>query len=148
MGDFFVELFETQWKEHYLKPYKKVEKRDFIFMIIPPVDDPNSGVNLNMRRPVGEFEVAKTEIAVFLIFRKIRYTLIKSSKYDSSVIENYKNQTGESNPSNNWEVGKFYEIDQRKLLPCYLKENNSKIFCYIVEDEENFIVINPDYNKV
>lgn len=86
------------------------------------------GVNPHMRLPAGEFEVAKREIAVFLIFRKLRYQLIKSSKYKDSVIENYRNQVGDSNPSNTWEIGKFYEIDQRKLLPCYLKENNSKTF--------------------
>jgi len=33
-------------------------------------------------------------------------------------------------------------------LPCYIKNKGSKQFCYIAEDDENFILITPDYTKV
>jgi len=106
-------------------------------MLLPLIEDATSGVNPYLRLPAGEFELAKREISIFLLFRKIRYlarnyyssirySLIKISKYAQSTIENYSSQLGTNNPSNSWEEGKYYEIDQRKLLPCYIKSNQSQ----------------------
>jgi len=148
IGEYFIELFEIQWREIYKVEYKGVERRNFIFMLLPIADDTNLGIDLYMRYPAGEFEITKREISIFLIFRKLRYYLIKESKFSKNLIENYQHKSDKPNLSNTWEEGKLYEIDQRKLLPCYIKKVGNKQQCYIAEDEENLILIAPDHSKL
>jgi len=147
-ADFFVELFDIQWRNIYKKDFQKLEKKDYKYMLLPVIEEPVPGVDPYFRLPAGEYELAKREISVFLLFRKIRYTLVKSTKHSPQFIEDYNASIRKENDSNYWEEGKYYLIENRKLIPCEIEENNTKTLCYVVEDEENFLVIKPDSNRI
>jgi len=109
-------------------------------MLLPVIEEPVPGVDPYFRLPAGEYELAKREISVFLLFRKIRYTLVKSTKHSPQFIEDYNASLRKENDSNYWEEGKYYSIgnldeifsfsffiENRKLIPCHIEENKTKI---------------------
>ena len=77
-----------------------------------------------MRHPAGEFEITKREIAIFMIFKKLRltyfyimnltlssrYYLIRESKLTKNEIDSYEIKFDKASISNQWEEGKLYEI--------------------------------------
>ncbi len=92
------------------KDFTKLEKKDYKYMLLPVVEEPVPGVDPYFRLPAGEYELAKREISVFLLFRKIRYTLVKTTKHSPQFIEDYNASIKKENDSNYWEEGKYYSI--------------------------------------
>jgi len=148
VGELFADLFEMQWKDIYQHKYNKIKRKDQILLLLPIVEEAIPGLDQYMRLPVTECELAKREISVYLLYRKIRYSLIKSSKISQTLIEDYKPTYLKENVTNKWVEGTDYEIDQRKLHFCHLKEQSNKQACYLAEDEENLIIIVPDPVKL
>jgi len=101
-----------------------------------------------MRVPVSECELAQKEISIYLLFRRIRYSLIKITKYSPSFSENYRSTNSKENLSNSWIEGKEYEIDHRKLHLCNIKDQLDIKQGYFAEDEENLIILTLDSNKL
>ena len=50
------------------------------------------------------------------------------TKHSREFVEGLDAFISSDNSSNHWQEGKFYELDQRKLLPCYIKNKGNKQF--------------------
>ncbi len=79
-------------------------------MLLPIIEEAAPGVDQYMRLPVTEAELARREISVYLLYRKMRYSLIKVSKISEELIEDYKPSYLKDNLTNNWIEGNDYEI--------------------------------------
>ena len=118
-------------------------------MLLPVIEEPvpgllwfflwdynkDKGVDSIFRIPAGEYELAKREISIFLLFRKIRwefyegnrlnfsrYSLIKTTKHSPQFIDDYNSGLRKENESNYWEENKFYPIG--KIVIRFYSEYN------------------------
>jgi len=50
----------------------KIKRKDLILLLLPIIEEVAPGVDQYMRLPVMESELARREISVYLLYRKIR----------------------------------------------------------------------------
>jgi len=45
IGDLFSEIFEMQWKDIYKQPFNKIKRKDYVFTLIPLIEEQQPGIS-------------------------------------------------------------------------------------------------------
>eukprot|EP01016_Furgasonia_blochmanni_P040157 TRINITY_DN5093_c0_g1_i7.p1 TRINITY_DN5093_c0_g1~~TRINITY_DN5093_c0_g1_i7.p1 ORF type:complete len:297 (+),score=65.47 TRINITY_DN5093_c0_g1_i7:77-967(+) len=119
-------------------------------VLLPTESDLLKDCDFEMRTPSGAHETSRYNLLMFTLIRKIRYLLIGACKNPP---EKQKQMLLKKSPSSAWKLGFSYEMDFRSLIPCTIvnpgdptSPSNAQPteFKYIVEDQDNLILIEQD----
>ncbi|KAM3129637.1 hypothetical protein pb186bvf_018248 [Paramecium bursaria] len=110
----------------------------------PIIDQYDPNIDLMYRNPVSLKEKSHRDLAVFLMLDNIIHLTLNSPIHIDQI-----------NPTNEWVIGRNYEPDQKRMLPCRIcaKTIREKLQpyksgeCFWIEDEENFIIVETQIVK-
>eukprot|EP00357_Protocruzia_adherens_P011453 CAMPEP_0115007838 /NCGR_PEP_ID=MMETSP0216-20121206/21487_1 /TAXON_ID=223996 /ORGANISM="Protocruzia adherens, Strain Boccale" /LENGTH=844 /DNA_ID=CAMNT_0002374995 /DNA_START=193 /DNA_END=2727 /DNA_ORIENTATION=+ len=146
ISDFFLQLFEDEWKQVSKKTYDVDNHINSLLMLQPISEDPNTNTPLQMRLPMNEIEEARQLIQIFFQFRRLRFLLLDSQQENKTKLDSYPLKP--TRQRSGWREGECYEVHGKQLIFCYLVTKSAKLVKYIVEDEDYLIVIEPDHQRM
>ena len=136
-SDVFLDYFDEEWEN--------VRKIDFSAYIgiqnhnILPVVSEESKVALEHKQPGNDFELIRSLIKLFFLMRKL---ILKLNSEDSeSYPFKYSSRVGE------WQCGDAYCTNGIGFIRVFMK-NNEEIVRYIAEDDDFFVIVEPDLNRI
>lgn len=136
-----LELFEDEWLSY--GTFKFNEK--FIcpsHLLLPLLNELESNISLDNRRPNGEIEEARIQVRLFFLYRQLYYRLCKIDVTADFQIDVY--------PLNYmktpclWQDGEVQSMNERTCARCVAKDNKKDRVLYFTEDEDKFILVEPD----
>jgi len=91
--------------------FRKIDLEISYQLFLPIPTENITNLDFELRYPAGDFETSRRDIALFFLFRDLRYCLDKTSKFkqnDIDIDQLYLNFN--KNISSKWEIGNCYEI--------------------------------------
>ncbi len=144
-NDVFMEFFENEWEN--VRRFSIKEKINCpTNLLLPVAEEFTSSIPLHQRLPCGEFEVARVELHLFFLYRKLKYLLAQEDIPQDYDIDEYPLKYLKSNT--HWQVNKTYSVESNTCIRCTLREGKLSTVRYLVEDEDHFILAEADPYKM
>lgn len=134
-ADAFLDYFDEEWEK-----VKKINFRGNISVFnhnILPM--PSNKVALEQRQPENDYELVRSLIKLFFLMRKLIFFLNSDDPDTYPFI--YTSQVKD------WKCGNSYSTYGMQFTRVWMKSTEETVR-YIVEDEDFFVLVEPDLNKI
>ena len=144
--DTFLDIFDQEWKEFSRFAFN-VNVRFSPLFLMYDYDMPNKSVAVSMRHPEGDEEIARRDLQRFFLLRKLKYCLCEEDYEETYDIESHPLKSFAPEKIV-WTEGQSYQMDNRHFVRCYIREGRTEAIRYLAEDNDNFILVEPDRLKI
>ncbi|UJR15268.1 hypothetical protein I4U23_002222 [Adineta vaga] len=133
-----VDMFEDEYRQMQLNPVRTEYLLKDSCMLLPTTTTPLSGVEFMKRLPSGDIERTRRSIRVFFLIRALFLELNSTSETELPLTK----------PENLFQENDRLDLNNRDLIACTIHMQDKKDRRFLVIDQMQFILIEPDIKKV
>mmetsp|Transcript_23065 Transcript_23065/g.3797 ORF Transcript_23065/g.3797 Transcript_23065/m.3797 type:complete len:137 (+) Transcript_23065:389-799(+) len=136
-----MDLFEEEWKViASLKFNEKVPIPSHLLLSMADLSSMN--ISYTQKPVMDDMQNLRYNIHIFFLLRKIRYLLCQEDIPQDYNFDEYP--LSYMKPQNEWQTGLTYDVDANACTRCNLKIGSIHSVCYMVENEDYFLLAEPD----
>ncbi|CAF1075865.1 unnamed protein product [Rotaria sordida] len=136
--ELLLDMFEDEYRQTQLNPMRIEYLLKDSCMIFPPTTTPLSGVEFIKRLPSGDIERARRSIRVFFLIRSLFLELNLITETELPLTK----------PENLFKPNDKLDLNNSDLIACTVHLTDRKDRRFLVIDQMQFILIEPDIKKV
>ncbi|CAF1039000.1 unnamed protein product [Adineta ricciae] len=136
--ELLLDMFEDEYRQMQMNPTRIDYLLKDSCMLLPPTTTPLSGIEFIKRLPSGDIERARRSIRVFFLIRTLFLELSSISETELPLIK----------PENLFQENDRLDLNNRDLIACTIHMKDKKDRRFLVIDQMQFILIEPDNKKV
>ncbi|XP_048575920.1 protein CLEC16A isoform X4 [Nematostella vectensis] len=136
--EMFLDMFEDEFRQMKSKPLNVEHLMMDATLLLPITGTPLTGIEFSKRLPCGEVEHTRRAIRVFLMMRELclalmgrQETRLPLSKVEYSV-----------------HLEDVLDLNNSDLISCTVKTEDKRMRRFLVIDEAQFILVEPDTTKL
>ncbi|XP_022784974.1 protein CLEC16A homolog isoform X3 [Stylophora pistillata] len=136
--EIFLDMFEDEYRQTKVKPLNVQHLMMDATLLLPVTGTPLTGIEFYKRLPCGEVEHTRRAIRVFLLMRDLCLALLgkKEQQLPLSKVEN------------SVRLEDVLDLNNSDLIACTVKTEDKQQRRFLVIDEAQFILVEPDTTKL
>ncbi|XP_078348626.1 protein CLEC16A-like isoform X2 [Oculina patagonica] len=136
--EIFLDMFEDEYRQTKVKPPNLQHLMMDATLLLPLTGTPLTGIEFYKRLPCGEVEHTRRAIRVFLLMRDLCLALLGQTEQQLPL----------SKVENSVHLEDVLDLNNSDLIACTVKTEDKQQRRFLVIDEAQFILVEPDTTKL
>ncbi|XP_020607380.1 protein CLEC16A-like [Orbicella faveolata] len=136
--EIFLDMFEDEYRQTKVKPPNLQHLMMDAALLLPLTGTPLTGIEFYKRLPCGEVEHTRRAIRVFLLMRDLCLALLGQTEQQLPL----------SKVENSVHLEDVLDLNNSDLIACTVKTEDKQQRRFLVIDEAQFILVEPDTTKL